>query len=254
MLQKFDMWIPALQRSTTIHLHLPDNYYDTNERYPVMYMFDGHNLFVDGDSTFGISWGLEDFANSYGKPFLIVGLECDHRGSRRLQEYTPYALSNTFFGKSNGDGAKLADWIVNELKPHIDRSYRTWPQREATGVGGSSMGGLMAMYCVLHHNDTFSKAACLSPSFMMCVDQICDEIFYNDISPDTRVYWSFGSRELSARNRILAQRALQDFEGMLESRGGRGLVAIIEGGKHNESSWRNENQKYFDFLWMNNPE
>lgn len=249
MIQKFDMWITPLNRVTTIHLHLPDNYYDSNEPYPVMYMFDGHNLFRDEEATFGKSWGLENFLNWYQKPFIIVGIECDHRGSQRLQEYTPYVLNNTFFGSSNGDGALLMEWILRELKPHIDRHYRTWPHREATGIAGSSMGGLMAMYGVVHHNDVFSKAACLSPSVMICIERLSDELFYNDIDPDTRIYWSFGSKELSARNRILSERALQDFQGMLEYRGGRGMVNIVEGGKHNEESWNRESPYYFDFLW-----
>lgn len=249
MVHKFDMWITPLNRVTTIHLHIPDNYYDTLERYPVMYMFDGHNLFFDEDATFGVSWRLEDFLNWYKKPFIIVGIECDHRGSQRLQEYSPYKLTNTFFGNSNGDGALLFEWIINELKPAIDRSYRTWPHREATGIAGSSMGGLMAMYGVVHHNDVFSKAACLSPSVMICSDQLSDELFYNDINPDTRIYWSFGSKELSARNRIIAERTLQDFEGMIEYRGGRGRVNIVGNGRHNEESWSHESPYYFDFLW-----
>lgn len=76
-------------------------------------MFDGQNLFVDDEATFGTCWGLEDFLRSYDKPFVVVGIECDHRGSQRLQEYTPYVLSQTFFGRTTGDGAKLMDWIVH---------------------------------------------------------------------------------------------------------------------------------------------
>lgn len=249
MIQKFDMWITPLNRATTIHLHLPDNYYSSQERYPVMYMFDGHNLFEDQSATFGVSWGLEEFLKSYDKPFIVVGIECDHRGRRRLQEYTPYPLTNTFFGQADGDGALLMEWIISELKPHIDRSYRTWAQRGATGIAGSSMGGLMAMYAVLRHNDVFSKAACLSPSVSICSDWLSNELFYNDIHEDTRIYWSFGSRELSARNRIQAERMLQDFWGMLDMRGGTGKIYINEGGKHNEASWARENPVYFDFLW-----
>lgn len=250
MLQQFDMYIPPLNRAATIHLHLPDRYYESQDLYPVMYMFDGHNLFDDREATFGVSWGLEDFLKEYLKEFIVVGIECDHRGSRRLQEYTPYPISNTFFGKADGDGAALMDWVVSELKPHIDKNYRVWPQRAATGIGGSSMGGLMAMYAVVHHNDVFSKAACLSPSVMICTDQLSDELFNNDIDPDTKIYWSFGGRELSPENRVIAERTLQDFQEMLEYRGGEGMVRIVESGKHDEMSWRRQNPDYYDFLWL----
>lgn len=180
----------------------------------------------------------------------MVGIECDHRGSRRLQEYTPYPINNTFFGSADGDGAALMDWVVSELKPHIDRNYRTWSQRAATGIGGSSMGGLMAMYAVVHHNNVFSKAACLSPSIMICTDQLSDELFNNDIDPDTKIYWSFGGRELTPENRVVAERTLQDFQEMLEYRGGEGMVRIVESGKHDEMSWRRQNPDYYDFLWL----
>lgn len=249
MLQQFDMWITPLNRATTIHLHLPDDYYNSQERYPVVYMFDGQNLFVDDEATFGTCWGLEDFLRSYDKPFVVVGIECDHRGSQRLQEYTPYVLSQTFFSRTTGDGAKLMDWIVHELKPFIDKSYRTWPHREATGIAGSSMGGLMAMYAVCHYNEVFSKAACLSPSLMIAVDETIDEMTSNFIQADMRIYWSFGSKELSPSDRIRVQRMIQDLEEILEERGGRGHVLILEGARHNEQSWRRQNPLYFDFLW-----
>lgn len=105
------------------------------------------------------------------------------------------------------------EWIIRELKPHIDYHYRTWPQREATRITGSSMGGLMAMYGVVHHNDVFSKAACLSPSVMICIERLSDELFYNDINPDTRIYWSFGSKELSAKKPDPLRKSASGFSG-----------------------------------------
>ena len=68
------------------------------------------------------------------------------------------------------------DWVVNELKPMIDQKYRTIPFRECTGIGGSSMGGLMAFYTVIHYNQLFSKAACLSPALSLCIHQLQEEM------------------------------------------------------------------------------
>ena len=87
------------------------------------------------------------------------------------------------------------DWVVHELKPFIDQHYRTIPFRECTGIGGSSMGGLMALYTIIQYNQYFSKAACLSSSISICQYQLKDELKKTQMSPDTRVYLSHGKRE-----------------------------------------------------------
>lgn len=74
--QHHELWCESLQRSIPIHLRLPAGYRDSQERYPVIYMFDGHNLFLDSEATYGKSWNLDAFLGQYDKPFIIVGLEC----------------------------------------------------------------------------------------------------------------------------------------------------------------------------------
>lgn len=252
MQQQFEKWIAPLKRRVTIRMHLPDDYEaNPQERYPVIYMFDGQNLFDDQEATFGVSWGLEQFAAEYDKPVIIVGIDCDRRGSERLQEYMPYSMENTFFGPAEGRGAVLAEWIVEELKPYVDRFWRTWPQREATAIAGSSMGGLMAMYMILHCNGVFSKAACLSPSFAVCPEILIEDLCTCEIEPDTRVYMSFGAREFKPEGRIEAQRYLQDVQQILSEKSGRSLVRIQPCGRHNEESWKRQNPDYFDYFWFN---
>ena len=80
MIEKFDVYIEPFQLWRTMHVYLPKHYYETDERYPVMYMYDGHNLYNDQDATYGTSWGLSDFLDHYDKPFIIVGMECNHEG------------------------------------------------------------------------------------------------------------------------------------------------------------------------------
>lgn len=252
MLQQFEKWIAPMGRRAIVRLHLPDDYeQNIQERYPVIYMFDGQNLFEDEQATFGKSWGLEKFAASYGKPVIIVGIDCDRRGSERLQEYMPYPIENTFFGRAEGRGARFAQWIVEELKPYVDRFWRTWPQRGATAVAGSSMGGLMSMYIIMHYNEIFSKAACLSPSFMACPEKIMEDLYEYKMDPDTRIYLSFGAQELSPQNRIAAQRQLQDLQSILHEKGCRSVVRVIADGRHNEECWEKQNQDVFDYFWYN---
>ena len=97
MIEKFEVLITPFSLKRMIHVYLPDDYYNHQESYPVMYMFDGHNLFNDQDATYGKSWGLKDFMDSYDKKMIIVGIECNHEGNQRLSEYCPYDLENSFF-------------------------------------------------------------------------------------------------------------------------------------------------------------
>ena len=127
MVEKFEVMITPFQCMRTIHVYLPDSYNESQEQYPVMYMFDGHNLFFDEDATYGKSWGLKDFLDNYDKKLIIVGIECNHEGHERLNEFSPYTYKNSFFGFIEGKGQQLMDWVIQELKPIVDKKYRTYP-------------------------------------------------------------------------------------------------------------------------------
>ena len=85
-----DIWYGPAESARTLHVYLPNGYEESDERYPVMYFFDGHNLFFDSYATYGKSWGLKDFLDRWEKPLIIVGMECSHEGDGRLSEYCPY--------------------------------------------------------------------------------------------------------------------------------------------------------------------
>lgn len=248
MIQRHELYCEPLGRTIPIHLRLPEGYDATSERYPVIYMFDGQNLFSDRDASFGKSWGLDQFLGTYDKPFIIVGLECDHEGNNRLNEYSPYDIPRTPMGPLTGKGEALFYWMIRELKPLIDANYRTWPQREATALAGSSMGGLMAYYGVLRHNDVFSKAAALSASLFLCPGKLHEELNEDTINPDTRVYLSMGSGELRGNRRRIWQ-LLKEFTKPLERRQAITMTNFVQGGRHDEASWEKESPAWFDFLW-----
>jgi len=247
MIEKLNVYIQPLESWRTMHIYLPQNYHNSDERYPVMYMYDGHNLFNDQDATYGKSWGLGEFLDRYDKPFIIVGMECNHEGNERLNEYCPYDVENGFFGPITGKGQIYMDWVVNELKPMIDQKYRTIPFRECTGIGGSSMGGLMAFYTVIRYNQLFSKAACLSPALSLCIHQLQEEMNHHDLNKDTRVYWSFGTGEVSNVQYFLKN--IQLFNDEIVRREAQSYIHIVRNGGHNEATWGKQNQLYFDVLW-----
>ena len=175
MLEQFTAHITPFGKDRVVRVWLPDGIETARTAYPVLYMFDGHNLFRDEWATYGKCWGLADFLARWEKPVIVVAPECDKEGNNRLIEYAPYDMEIPPCGFVHGRGAELMDWTLGELKPYVDRIYPTIPFREATGVGGSSMGGLMSLFTVLRYNRWFSKAACLSSSFRFCFGQLLEE-------------------------------------------------------------------------------
>ena len=250
-----DMYYPPANATRRLHVYLPRGYDQSDERYPVMYMFDGHNLFFDEQATYGKSWGLQSFLDQWEKPIIVVGMECSHEGQSRLDEYGPYA--RTIVGhKIHPMGEQTFQWIINDVKPWADANLRTWAHREATGIGGSSMGGIMSLYGVIVHNDVFGKAACLATGVHWYERPVMRDLRAAHIEPDTRVYVSWGEDE-KGRVRVGADSATESPEAKaaarlateLEARGARTCMYFQAGGRHNEASWEQQNGRYLDFLW-----
>ena len=241
MVRKGNVTIPELTGTAKrrIYVYLPDSYRrEPERRYGVMYMFDGHNVFFDSDATYGKSWGMGKYMRRAAKQMIIVAVECNHVGNGRLQEYAPFDFRNGELGIIKGKGKLYMDWLVKQLKPEIDKTYRTLPDRGNTLICGSSMGGLMAMYAVTRYNHVFRRAACLSPSVWVDLKKVLAMIEGSAIAGDTCIYMDYGSQELA------------NHEGNLE-----GLVAvanalvrnhadltfrIVPGGSHCEASWEKQ--------------
>ena len=256
MILKRDCYFTPAGANRRLHIYLPDNYYETGERYPVMYFFDGHNLFFNEDATYGKSWGLKEFLDSWPKKMIIVGIECSHEGDERLKEYCPYVYTGKFWGVLHGTGKETLNWMVESLKPEIDREFRTWAHREATGIGGSSMGGLMALYGTVMHNHTFSKAACLSSSIGPGMKELMQDIADAPLNPDTRIYLSWGEEEAKyGGNRnvpaLITKTAQNNYTlaGLLTQRGCAARVLCQYGGHHCEADWEKQVPGFMRFLW-----
>ncbi|MCQ2914467.1 MAG: alpha/beta hydrolase [Alphaproteobacteria bacterium] len=233
-----------------LHIWLPNNYYETDEKYPVLYMFDGHNLFFDSDATYGKCWGLKEYLENWGKQIIVVGLECSHEGNNRLREFSPYFWGSDFFGDIYGTGDKTMEWMVNELKPWTDTHFRTWSHREATGIAGSSMGGLMSLYAVIKYNHIFSKAACLSSAITFCSKDLKTLIKENSFNEDTRVYLSWGSTEgFGAKGRAIMNSCHNSINKALLSNNISTFLYKQPNGHHCEADWEKQNAIYMNWLW-----
>ncbi len=254
-----DMPYPAPSSTDTrrLHIYLPQGYDASEERYPVMYMFDGHNLFFNDHATYGTSWGLFDYLNAWEKPLIVVGMECCHEGFGRLDEYGPYPariVGHPIVPR----GEETFQWIISQVKPWVDVHLRTWPHREATGIAGSSMGGIMSLYGVIVHNDVFGKAACLASFTRRYEKSLLADLRRGGLNPDTRVYLSWGEDE-NGRVRAGADPATESPEAKATAR----LTAALErygavtrtyfqaGGRHCEACWAQQSERWLPFLWLN---
>lgn len=247
MIVKSRVFFTPTRGTRGLHVWLPDGYDESDERYLVMYMFDGHNLFYDSDATYGTCWGLREFLSGWEKQMIVVGLECSHKGNSRLIEYCPYDFNN---GATHGTGQETIRWMVDELKPMIDSTYRTWPHREATGIGGSSMGGLMALYGVCAENATFSKAACLSTAFGFCYGAMKNMVQNARLDPDTRVYLGWGGREgWNAKGRAIMNNENKAINDIVWKKGAMPYLFRQDDGGHCEADWRRQVPLFMNWLW-----
>ena len=241
MIIKWDVTIPELSGDTPRkgYVYLPESYQNNPDRhYPVLYMFDGHNVFFDSDATYGKSWGMKEYMDRTGKELIIVGIACNEQGMRRLNEYSPLDFDYEPVGHIEGLGKVYMEWMLRELKPYIDEEYRTLPDREHTYIAGSSMGGLMSLYAVCCYNSVFSKAACLSTSLWVKIEEGLKLLSSGAMDKDTWIYMDYGSEELS--NHPGCEEGLVWAFQMLLSKGTKPMLRIVPGGTHCEASWEKQ--------------
>ena len=251
MVIKWDVTIPKLSGDTPrrAYIYLPQSYEeDPDRRYPVMYMFDGHNVFFDEDATFGKSWGMNDYMERSGKQLIIVGVECNHQGNRRLVEYSPLTYENSEHGKIKGKGSVMMNWMVKELKPFIDVNYRTLPDRKNTIIAGSSMGGLIALYGVTAYNHVFQRGACLSPSLWVAPGKVLEMVARAHIRWDTTVYMDYG--ELEMFNHAATQESMISTAHLLLTKRVNLAFRIVPGGNHSEASWEKQIPIFMECLGL----
>ena len=209
------------------------------KRYPVLYMFDGHNVFFDYDATYGKSWGMKEFMDKSKTPMIIAAIECNHSpNGGRLSEYSPFTFRNSTLGSIKGRGMETMEWLVNVFKPEIDRRFPAMTDREHTYIAGSSMGGLMSLYAVLEYNHIFSKAAALSPSVWVAPKQMETLVMSADISPDTTVYMDYGACELSNHKNMAGN--LTKIAALLFEKPANLTFRTVPNGTHCEASWEKQ--------------
>lgn len=242
MIEVWNITIPRLtgEEPRRAYVYVPDSWQENPDlRYPVLYMFDGHNVFFDEDATYGKSWGMGDYLDAAGTQLIVAAVECNHSPDHgRLSEYAPFSFTAPEFGHIRGRGKATMDWLVKEFKAEVDGRFPTLPDRKHTFIAGSSMGGLMSLYAVMKYNRFFSRAAALSPSIWFGQEHLDKLLRAGRVRPDTVIYMDYGSRELGNHPGML-QRFGQVTEILLE-RGVNLTSRIVPGGSHCEASWERQ--------------
>ncbi|GAB4314641.1 MAG: hypothetical protein Kow00127_05870 [Bacteroidales bacterium] len=237
-----EFFMPQLNRNRTIRAYLPPDYESSGKNYPVIYMHDGQNLF-DDYTAFAGEWHVDEtlndlFDEGYPVP-IIIGI--DNGGEHRIDEYTPWP--NSQYG--GGQGELYTQFIIETLKPWVDSTLRTKPEREFTGIWGSSLGGLISHYIFLSHSDVFGFAGIFSPSYWFS-DSVWDFTHNAVIQFPARIYQATGSLE---GNQMTTQTEQMHDTLLTKGFSSENLFTVIRSGAgHIETFWAGEFSEAF--LWL----
>ena len=240
--------IPQLNKTRQVWALLPHDYETSNLDYPVLYLQDAQNLFNE-NAQYG-NWEIDKklavmAEYNIGK-IIIIAVE--HAEKERIKEYN---VGNTVLG--NGQGKKYIRFLTDTLKPFIDENFRTKSDRENTGIGGSSMGGLVSIFSGIMYPEVFGKLMIFSPSLWV-VPKIKLSFLDIDEPQDTRVYLYAGGDESETmidhvtnfKTRLLKKEGFAD---KMKIR-----LSINMAGKHNERYWSDEFPKAIEWLYFSTKE
>ena len=230
-------------------VYLPPQYASERHRhFPVLYLHDGQNLF-DGQTSYipGRTWQVQETADDAieseaVEPLIIVGIY--NTGPRRIAEYTPTRDWKMGGGEANAYGRL----IVEELMPFIGKQYRTLSGPEHTGVGGSSLGGLVSLYLGIEYPQTFGRLAVMSPSVWWNHRSILGLLHNRPLGQYARTWLDVGdaegARTLEDTNRLFRQMLTQGWQEETDLH-----YEVCPGGTHDETAWAGRVAPMLQFLF-----
>jgi len=233
----YDFRSRALGSVRRVSIYLPPGYHASADRYPVLYLQDGQNLFDPGRAFVpGQDWQLDETAQALIEaaaiePLVMVGV--DHGGPDRLDEYTPTRDARR---RAGGRLDAYRAMLIEELKPWIDRHLRTRPEAASTGLGGSSLGGLATLAIGLARPDVFGRLAVMSPSLWWDRRRVLEQARAAQHRLPLRMWLDAGTDE--GPGTLHHVRMLKN---ILVARGWRLKDDLhyreVAGGRHSEADW-----------------
>ena len=238
-------FIPQLNKTRKIWALLPYNYHQSKESYPVLYLQDAQNLFNEG-SAFG-NWEIDkkmSILAEYGRGDVII-IAIENGSEDRIKEYVLDYDSIT----ENAEGKKYIRFLADTLKPYVDSVYRTKQEREFTGIGGSSLGGLVSIYSGFLYPEVYSKLMIFSPSLWL--NPANDFPQMNFKNPyDIKVYLYGGEEEGSemTERMQLFEKTMEGWENSTSMQF-EFKISINPEGKHQEFFWSQEFPRAIEWLY-----
>ena len=223
-------------------VYLPRGYSRfSRRRYPVLYLQDGQNVFDAATSFAGVEWGVDETAQrlirrNLIEPLIIVAVA--NMTDDRIHEYapTPGVIDSKAKRQKHSKGLarKYGRFLTEELRPYIDKKYRTKPEAEFTGLGGSSLGALLTLSVGLWFPNVFTRLIVMSPSVWWDDCVIYKMVEELDKKLPLKIWLDTGTREPGwERARTLLDRLIEKGWRLGEDL----IYAEIEGGDHSEGAW-----------------
>lgn len=237
--------IPQLNKTRRVWALLPHDYETSEERYPVMYLHDAQNLFNE-KAQYG-NWEIDKklAVMSEYKIGKIIIIAVEHAEQDRIKEYN---VGNTILGV--GQGKKYIRFITDTLKPFVDKEFRTQPEREFTGIGGSSMGGLVSIFSGLMYPEVYGKLMIFSPSLWVIPKMDFSTIDFSEPG-DTKIYLYAGGDESETMIQHVKNFKKRMIKNEFVTDKMKINLSINMQGKHNETYWSDEFPKAIEWLFFN---
>jgi predicted alpha/beta superfamily hydrolase len=246
----------VFRNSRFLRVWVPPEYDDAqNQRrhYPVLYLNDGQNLFESSTAFGGVEWQVDETADRLIRgnaivPMIIVGI--DNTGKDRIREYMPYRSMNPMMLRAQG--RHYPDFLMKEVMPFIERNYRVAAGPESTGLGGSSLGALIALYTANARPGVFGKLLLESPSLWAANRQVIRDSRKLRSWPE-RIYLAAGTAEAgdAARSRTVVD-DVRELGGIMRRAvlsEKRLRLTIAEGATHSEAAWAARFPEALGFLF-----
>jgi enterochelin esterase-like enzyme len=215
----------SLGANRGIHVCLPPSYTkDSWRRYPVLYVQDGQNVFSSAGTNIAFGWGswqLDKTADALArakKMQEVILVAVDNSAARREEYDWRVSWPSTNALPVDGPTAfeKYSAFLITELKPQIDREYRTRPDPANTGLMGSSLGGFCSLVLAWEHPEVFGRAACLSGSFQIEQTNFLNDVLHNyhDKPKPIRIYLDSGTIDFTGGddNRAITVKVAAEFQ------------------------------------------
>jgi predicted alpha/beta superfamily hydrolase len=223
-----------------LRIYLPETYPRDPERFSVLYLQDGQNVF-DAGAAVPVSWGVEAALSALagGGRARFIAVAVEHRGAKRIGDYSPWPDPRM---KDEPRGASYAEFFAEHLVPYVDKSFRTIPKPAARAVVGSSMGGLISLYIGARYPGVFGRVGALSPTAVWGGR----ELFRSFSSPPPagpKIYIDAGARELFSAGEVrldygAAARELYSHLASLGYTEAEARLVLDPAGDHSEAAWR----------------